>query len=392
MQIIVPLLIILGISAFFFAGNITDTLKEIPLTPFRLEPTQVQEAPPPPSTIFQPSTQIPGEQKPSAPASFTLDTAITSGPLSGTIFSNTETVVFEFASSVIPSTTQGQLTYETYIQGIDADWIPTSTTKRRFTLPAGSETYTLYVRSKLHGTVDPTPATRTVSINVSPLFGKVRITGMKPTNNSTGKHFELTLRPTLAEQETITLSGMRVESKWQGFFTIPLGIEKYHPALHASNKDPITMTATDVVEIRGEGGALGQTKNFKTNICMGYLKKFFPTIPGSYSCARDKPTLQEVSHLVPLCQDFILNKIDFSACGEPDLNTGIMLQDSTCKAFAQSVTTGFNYEACYLKNSSSPTFTGNTWYVYENRTFGHPMHDIITLRDANGLLVDQYTY
>ena len=402
MALLLPLIIIFISAGLFFSGDISENFDDfiVDLRPFKVDSSEQEEetsvqnsyrsAILPPSTFEQGSEPSPGSNAPS----FILDTTITAGPTEGEVFATTDIVRFEFTGSTVPYNTEGNITFETFIDGIDTDWISTTSSSRQITIPAGSRNYRFFARAKLKGAVDFTPAERSFSINVSPYFEKIRITSMSPTENSAnGDNFSLSLRPTLAGNEQVNITGWRLESRWTGGFTIPGAISKFHPTRTSQNTNPVIMTNRSDVKISGDSGPVGNELNFKTNECFGYLKQFFPDLPGDSSCSRYEPSVLEISHLTPTCQDFILNDINYSDCASIDYSNNTKItEDVACRNYLTAEFTILDYDTCFSANANNSDFLDDTWYIYSNRRFGHHLHDVVTLFDSDGLIVDEYTY
>lgn len=92
----------------------------------------------------------------------------------------------------------------------------------------------------------------------------------------------------------------------------------------------------------------------------------------------------------PRCQEFILNKLPWSACTIPNLSTEITIAtDPVCISY---INENLNYGACLQKHQGDKDFLQSEWQVFADRTFGHPLHDTIELLDQDGLFVDRIIY
>lgn len=313
------------------------------------------------------------------PASFALDTLITSGPAQGASLIE-EKVSFEFTGSAEPEQ-ERRITFETKVVGIDEDWKGTSGNKRTITLPPGPGEYTFFVRAKLSNVVDLSPASRTFFTNTSPYLGKVKLSSVR----TKSPPFSITLATNLSSDENVNITGWRIEGNTGGF-EIRQGIAKFHPTKNTVLSD-IILHRSDKVLIFESRSPFGRNVSFRPNLCFGYLKPYYAfPLPIPSSCP-DKPTLQETSNLAPTCQDFILKNVKTSSCTIPDF-TGIQ-GDRECISYIQN---RYNYDACYTLHSAEPGFDKNEWHVYAERSFGHPLHDTIELLDQDGLLIDSYIY
>ncbi|TSC97823.1 MAG: hypothetical protein Greene071421_69 [Parcubacteria group bacterium Greene0714_21] len=242
-------------------------------------------------------------------------------------------------------------------------------------------------------TLPPPPASPAPTIiqapsTNSPYFQKIKISSFRPLSGSNTAL--ATLRPSFSEGEIINITGWRLNSKWTGEFKIPYAIEKYHPVLNGQSTEPILVKRQDTLYISSSKSPLGRGRNFRPNQCFGYLRSSAgPSLPGPSSCSQDKPQIQQISFLSPLCQEFILNKINYSSCYLPD--TGVPTEPG-CSSYLTALAGSFSYEGCYQKRSQDKDFTSNEWHIYVESDFGNLFHDTITLLDQTGLTVDTYIY
>lgn len=218
---------------------------------------------------------------------------------------------------------------------------------------------------------------------VSPYFKKIRISNFQKTEV---QPFRLTLSASFSEDAPINITGWRVKGTFLGEFTIGRGIEKYHPVFAAQPVENILVKRSDTISISGAQSPLGRGMNFRTNSCFGYLKQYTPLLPGSSSCSQDRPLLEEIKYLAPACQEFILNKINFSSCIVPDL--GAVGTNQECVSYVSA----FSYQGCYEKRNREQNFLSNEWHIYADTFLGHFLRDTITLYDQNDLVVDSFSY
>lgn len=356
------------IEAQTFLGAVGSALK--PVT----KPTP--ESAPKPTTESTPKST---ETEPT----ISINTYIISGPKEGEVIDETNKVTFEFKAKVSPKETEGRITFETKIEGIDEDWKKTSSQKRTINLPSGPKEYTFLVRAKIKDVIDPTPAKRTFKINTSPYFSKVKISSVRAETSS--RSSSITLTTSLKEGEEINITGWRIRGK-KGGFTIPSGIEKYKPYYNPVPDESIFIDRSGKIYLSGASNPLGRGRNFRINKCFGYLANYrdFPT-PITKNCP--KPTREEISHLSPCCQEFILR---LGRCEIPEYSSNFRIsRDSECVAYLNK---NLNYGGCYRKYSKDEDFLGKSWHIYMNRDFISKSLDTLYLRDQNGLLVDKYSY
>ncbi|MDO8474341.1 MAG: hypothetical protein Q7S62_02255 [bacterium] len=382
---LIPIFIVIFITVFSGGGGnilkgVGDSLSHLRPYFFATKASDQKEQKQAPSPSAFQKSQTP------APPSFVLDTVITTGPKEKESIADTR-VTFEFSGFVNPLNTQGSISFESKIQGIDSDWVQSSNA-RILNLPAGPKEYTLFARAKLNTVVDQTPASRTFSINVSPYFQKVTISSLSTTTPSL-----ITLRANLKQGEEISITGWKIRGR-AGEFQIPLGIERINPFSSLQAGDSINMRASDTVYLSSSRGPFGLGKHFRPNTCMGYLKSgyAFPlTVPAS--CSIDKPREEDLLYFLQACQDFIFKKINFSSCEFPDYSKDITVKaDTQCTSYLADLATGFTYNSCFIRHADESGFTTNEWHVYMNMNLLTQRFDTIELLDQNGLVVDQEKY
>ena len=126
--------------------------------------------------------------------------------------------------------------------------------------------------------------------------------------------------------------------------------------------------------------------NFKINKCFGYLNtiyNFEPDLPNL--CPR--PEKSEITSASIACQNYLLG---LSTCQIPnpdELNK--YAEDTACKNFANS---RLNYTGCFNRYRYDTDFLGREWYTYSGVNIMKEKDDALTLRDAQGLYIDEYTY
>lgn len=311
-----------------------------------------------------------------------IDTHITAGPEEGETIEETNIVTFEFEEELPPGGNQGRVYFETKIEGLDDDWKKTSSRKVALTLPPGHTLYTFLVRAITGDSVDPTPAERTFKANNSPYFGKVRISSVNPPYSSYRSTIRLSIY--LNDGEEINITGWQVEGR-MGKATIPEEIDEY--LLGQSSDNNIIVKQGDIVSLSSGRGPLGKKTGYRLNKCLGYLTKsssYSLPLPGS--CP--KPTKEEISHLNPCCQEFILR---IGGCEIPDYSWNSKIyQDSECLSYLER---NFNYNGCIRSHIGDRGFLLNTWHVFLNIDVATAdFCDTIYLRDQNGFFVDKYDY
>jgi len=128
---------------------------------------------------------------------------------------------------------------------------------------------------------------------------------------------------------------------------------------------------------------------FRENACTGYLNennRFIPSLSGG--C----PSI-DVSKLVQYndrCLSFLQQNA--GSCRMPVIagNATVGIGDDCSDFIAKNL----NYRGCVDNFRSATDFYRNTWHFYFNRPekLWRSLHDVIILRDSQGLIVDTYQY
>jgi len=380
----IAVFIIIGIAllGYVYLGQFSEQAKELPSEQSQETLIQTQTGAPAKTQTFLGPVKS-ATEPPASKSTISVNTYIVSGPEEGKIIDETNRVTFEFKAAVLPEETEGRITFETKVEGLDTDWQETSYNQRTIDLPAGPKEYAFWVRAKINNVIDQTPAGRTFKVNTSPYFGKVKISSAR--SQASSYPSLITLSTSLGE-EKINITGWRIRGK-KGSFTIPGGIVKYNPYYNPVPDESIFVKRGDRIYLSSASNPLGRGRNFRPNKCIGYLDNYqdFP-IPLSKICP--KPTNKEISHLEPCCQEFILR---LGRCKAPDYSNNLKVStDSECVAYLNE---NFNYAGCYRNYSRDEDFIGGDWHIYMNTNIVVSDDcDTLYLRDQNGLLVDEYSY
>ena len=262
---------------------------------------------------------------------------ITSGPEEGEVIEETTRVTFEWDAKV-SSETNGWLRFETKIEGFDDKWRTTYSKKRTATLPPGPQEYTFLVRAKIKDVTDLTPAKRTFRINTSPYLGKIKIYSVRVQSSSRLSLIRLSTR--LKKEEEVNITGWQIRGKANSFI-ITSGIEKYYPGYNPVPGKSIFVKQGDKIYLSGGSNPLGRGRNYRPNKCLGYLtnnNNFLVSLPKK--CP--KPTIEDVYHLNPYCQEFVLK---MKKCEIPDYSNNLRVSlDPECTSY---LTDNFNYPSCF---------------------------------------------
>jgi hypothetical protein len=320
--------------------------------------------------------------KPKEP-SISINTYITKGPKQGEIIEDKNEVVFRFKAS-LPEKTEGEISFETKVEGLDKTWQKTHSNERKITFPSYPKEYTFSVRAKIDETPDPTPAKRTFKINVSPYFEKIEISDIELKTSS--QPSLITLSTYLEKGEEINITGWQIEGKTRSF-VIPKGIEKYNGYSNQIVTDNIIVNQRDTIYLSGAQNPLGEGKNFRPNKCFGYLENYHDfAVNFSGNCPW--PEEEDIEDLNICCQEFIF---DMRRCEIPYYSENYTVShDLECLSYLDS---HFNYGSCFRNYSKDEDFLEEEWHIYMNKNllidYGC---DTLYLRDQNGLIVDKYPY
>lgn len=309
------------------------------------------------------------------------ETLILEGPKEGAVLETTE-ITFRY-SGTNPLGQVKDLSFETYLKGYDQSWQDQGRDdSQTFDLPSESGNYTFYVRARNEGYTDPTPASISFSIGVSPYYQKIKISQVFP-NEENFRNDYLILENNSEEQ--INISGWRLKSR-KDELTVPKATNKLRAPF--SNKDYSDIKLPADGRILISMGASPQDINFRLNQCAGYLDqsdKFFPSL--AKECSLIAPS--QYSHLKKTCRDYIEG---LDQCEIPDYTGNFEIgADSDCTGFLNEK---FNYNYCFSQHEKETDFLRDEWRVFLSRSLDFLNNDTdkLILRDKNGLLVEEYSY
>lgn len=182
-------------------------------------------------------------------------------------------------------------------------------------------------------------------------------------------------------KEKTDITGFTIKTR-HGEFKIPQGVEKYQE--YKDGKDIFIEGYINIYIIGTASPLNGQ--NFRLNKCLGYLKEYISFYP-SFSNYCPRPKQEEISYLLPVCQDYI---IKLRTCQIPNYSGNLKISsNSNCASY---INENLNYSGCYNKYNQDKNFLQNYWYIYNKSDIVEPLHDIIYLYDKNGSLIDSYNY
>ena len=222
--------------------------------------------------------------------------------------------------------------------------------------------------------------TQEETVDISPYYGKVKISSIQAQTEY--RPSLIKLRVNIYPGEKINMTGWKIKTR-KGKITIPQAIERYHSSFPLKD---IIIEESSTIYLIDRSNPLGLNKNFRVNECFGYLASSRDFYPSIYTYCSG-PKLEDISHLNPLCQEFILRSY---GCKMPDYSKYFEIStDQECVSY---IIDYFTYNACFKRYSKNDNFLKNYWYVYVGTDFIEPLHDTIYLYDPNGLIVDKYMY
>lgn len=183
-----------------------------------------------------------------------------------------------------------------------------------------------------------------------------------------------------SQSEKVNITGWKVKSIQKGETIIGKGINL--PQFDVAPSD-IWLNGGDSVDITV--GLSPLAMNFRANNCFGWLNNLYNLgyslnyCPGGFK-------LGDLAGLDSACQDLILRSSYCQAPSENDLNKS----SYQCRQWAEK---NMTYSTCVVSHKNDSNFYKG-WKIYtgNNNPIFDPLHDIIELRDQNGLLIDSYDY
>ena len=311
------------------------------------------------------------------------ETVITSGPDEGEVLEMGD-VEFRY-SGTNPLGLVSDLSFETYLRGYDNQWRNQGSNYiEDYDLSDESgRNYIFYVRAKnKQGYYDPTPASRSFQLGVSPYYKKVEIDELKYEEDDFKNDYIVLSNES---DQIINVTGWTIQTKLASL-DIPQAVKKLKsPFTSASNVD-INLAPDDQLIISIGLSPIG--KNFLANKCTGYLDQdsFTPSLDNNCPYIDSS----EYSEFNAYCRDFI---DDLNRCELPNYVGNVDIGgDSQCTSF---INQKLNYDYCYSNYYQDPDFYEDEWRVFLGRTsrdiFSN-VSDTIILYDQNGLKVDEYYY
>jgi hypothetical protein len=222
--------------------------------------------------------------------------------------------------------------------------------------------------------------------NRSPYAGKITLGGGNPGASDARQEY-LTLQSQANTDVSIT-GWQLVSTKTGAHATIPKGVE----LANYSSSDPSSIVLSSGNLAIVTTGTSPVDDSFRETMCTGYLDsngRFSPSL--SNRCPSPLDELDRIyggdARKYDQCSDYIST---LSSCRVPNSNVPSGTS-SSCRNFAES---NLNYRGCISEHRNDADFRGSTWRIFleESRELWRRSNETIQLLDANGKVVDQYSY
>lgn len=190
----------------------------------------------------------------------------------------------------------------------------------------------------------------------------------------------ISLRASYFDSGKINITGWRIKSVQKGETVIGKGYAL--PQVDAMLSDVLLTSGESADIIIGLSPLAG---NFRVNNCFGWLNNLYNLdystdyCPGGFK-------IGDLAGLDSACQDLILRASSCQTLSENELNKS----SYQCRQWAGK---NMNYNTCVASYRNDGDFY-KEWKIYTgniNPIFDS-LHDIIELRDQNGILIDSYEY
>lgn len=296
---------------------------------------------------------------------------------------NIKKVTFSYSGINSTGSVSG-LTWETYMDGYDKAWQGASSKyTRTIDLPAVNKTYTFYIRSRnKDGKHESRPISYTFKIIgfSSALYNQLKISGL--TRKATPALNE-NIKITNISKADIDITGLFIKNQKNEKVNIPQAVEILYLQSGDSKKNLILEPGKSVIVF---SGASPVGKNFRLNICAGYLNYF--NFPSKLPAECPKPIDQEFIDFNKTCRDYIKN---LKVCTHPNTADFKPVFEKQCTDYLLNT---FNYSNCVTRYRFNSDFLKNDWYIFLDRSLSlwDDSHDEAKLLDKDGSLIAAYSY
>lgn len=274
--------------------------------------------------------------------------------------------------------------FEYKIEPIHTEWQKLYGQQRRFSLPKGTNFYTIYVRAiNKNYEIDPTPAVAYLYTNISPFYQDISI-------DINFKKDQIILKNKSKNQ--INLTGWRIISSRANFF-IPQAVKDIPPDLNIKLENILLNPGERAIIYSNlYNSPLGY--NFKLNKCFKYLAEsrgeLKPYLKNFvFPCERlTKQQLLEIKYKYRLSNN-CLNILEKIPCSGPKPQDWLKIDfDSSCYRFFEN---NYTYQGCYQNRKNDSNFYLKDWFIFipDITTFTQNKYDEIKIYDQRGLLVNK---
>ena len=182
---------------------------------------------------------------------------------------NSTEITFEFSGTDALGQPDKDLSFETFVQGLDTRWQTSYGFQRKIDLGQSSGVYTFYVRAKNKaGYYDKTPAFCSFKTEVSSYKDKISIYSVS--GWGTDPNYEsITLGASYSLSAPVDITGWVIETSKRRF-TIPQGIKLFHWDSTYRHKTDIYLGSSERITIYG-GKSPVQENAFAVNKCWWYI-------------------------------------------------------------------------------------------------------------------------
>ncbi|GEM_PF-1005733 len=285
------------------------------------------------------------------------ESSILSGPEEASTLETTS-ILFTF-SGFSPAGARN-VNFETYLQGFDSQWVPTTRDQRSFDLESKDATYTFFVRAvSQDNAIDPTPARRSFSVRLSPFSKYVRIASRSgqatiPDNEA------ITLEVLSSSPSPVDLTDYTITNSLGHSFHLPKVNNDYRAGGETSLPDPLVVAPGGRVII-----TLGKSPlraSVRVNRCMGYLTRTGGAFQSLGNFFFDCPQLpQEVieRHTGKTCLDYLKSQSACSVANPIPFPDNVRL-GFTCIDF---ISQHYTYNGCVDDHRAERDFYKDEWRV-----------------------------
>jgi peptidoglycan hydrolase-like protein with peptidoglycan-binding domain len=193
---------------------------------------------------------------------------------------------------------------------------------------------------------------------------------------------ELVTISNISHSESVAVTGWTITTSRGIRITVPMAYDI--PGMLDSHPKVIVLPPGGSATL--SSGKQEKYPAFRENICTGYFKEqttFSPTIQSS--CPR--PNTSELLYLDDKCLETIPK---IRRCATPT-NEHLFAQSSACTAY---MIQNLSYAGCVRNHRTTDAFYRNYWRIWLGRDteLYRNLHEVITLRDLTGKVVDERKY